>query len=49
LEELLQQADFVSLHVPKTEQTHNMITDKQIGLMKKGSYLLNASRGTVVQ
>jgi len=48
LEDLLKCADFVSLHVPKTEQTFNMITEKQIMMMKKGSYLLNASRGTVV-
>jgi len=48
LEALLQEADFVSLHVPKTDQTKNMITEKQLKLMKNGSYLLNASRGTVV-
>jgi D-3-phosphoglycerate dehydrogenase len=48
LDDLLEQADFVTLHVPKTEQTKNMITEKQLNKMKKGSYLLNASRGTVV-
>jgi len=48
LEELLKQADFVSLHVPKTDQTKDMIGEKQISMMKKGSYLLNASRGSVV-
>jgi D-3-phosphoglycerate dehydrogenase len=48
LEEILTQADFVTLHVPKTDQTKNMITEKQLSLMKKSSYLLNASRGTVV-
>lgn len=48
LEDLLNQADFVSLHVPKTDQTFNMISAPQLKLMKKGSYLLNASRGTVV-
>lgn len=48
LDELLAEADFVTLHVPKTEQTNNMISTKQLSLMKKGSYLLNASRGTVV-
>jgi D-3-phosphoglycerate dehydrogenase len=48
LEEVLTQADFVTLHVPKTDQTKNMITEKQLSLMKKSSYLLNASRGTVV-
>jgi len=48
LEDLLKQSDFVTLHVPQTEQTRGMITEKEINLMKKGSYLLNASRGTVV-
>jgi D-3-phosphoglycerate dehydrogenase len=48
LEEVLTQADFVTLHVPKTDQTKNMITEKELKMMKKSSYLLNASRGTVV-
>lgn len=48
LDELLQSSDFVTLHVPKTELTTNMIGKKEISLMKKGSYLLNASRGSVV-
>jgi len=48
LDDLLKEADFVTLHVPKTDQTYNMITETQISKMKKGSYLLNASRGSVV-
>eukprot|EP01126_Amoeba_proteus_P045835 TRINITY_DN5153_c0_g1_i4.p1 TRINITY_DN5153_c0_g1~~TRINITY_DN5153_c0_g1_i4.p1 ORF type:complete len:277 (+),score=53.59 TRINITY_DN5153_c0_g1_i4:268-1098(+) len=48
LEQLLSTSDYVSLHVPLTPQTQNMIKEHEIGLMKKGSYLLNASRGTVV-
>jgi D-3-phosphoglycerate dehydrogenase / 2-oxoglutarate reductase len=48
LEELLIDSDFVSLHVPETPDTKNMITAKQLSLMKKGSYLINASRGTVI-
>jgi D-3-phosphoglycerate dehydrogenase len=48
LDELLREADFVTLHVPQTEATRNMISSKEIARMKKGSYLLNASRGTVV-
>jgi D-3-phosphoglycerate dehydrogenase len=48
LEDLLREADFVTLHVPKTDQTYNMITERELNTMKKGSYLLNASRGTVV-
>lgn len=48
LEELLAEADFVSLHVPDTEQTRGMIGAKQLARMKKGAHLINASRGTVV-
>lgn len=48
LDDLLEQSDFVSLHVPETPQTHNMIGRKQLAKMKKGAMLINASRGNVV-
>lgn len=48
LDELLGKADFVTLHVPETPQTKDMIRARELSLMKKGSFLLNASRGTVV-
>lgn len=48
LEELLSTSDVVSLHVPATAQTKNMIGDKEIAAMKPGSYFINASRGNVV-
>jgi D-3-phosphoglycerate dehydrogenase len=48
LRELLEAADFVTLHVPATPQTREMIGAAELGAMKKGAYLLNASRGTVV-
>lgn len=48
LESVLQEADYVTLHVPLTKQTENMIGAKEIELMKNGAYLLNASRGNVV-
>ncbi len=48
LEELLAKSDFVTLHVPETAQTKDMISKHQLQQMKKGSYLINASRGTVV-
>jgi D-3-phosphoglycerate dehydrogenase len=48
LEELLAQSDFVTLHVPETPQTKNMIGAAEIAAMRAGSYLLNASRGTVI-
>jgi D-3-phosphoglycerate dehydrogenase / 2-oxoglutarate reductase len=45
---LLEQADFVSLHVPETSETKNMIGPDELARMKRGAHLLNASRGTVV-
>lgn len=48
LNDLLETSDFVSLHVPETSGTKNLITAKEISKMKKGSYLINASRGTVI-
>ncbi len=48
LDELLKASDVVSLHVPETEETANMIGPAQLSAMKPGSHLINASRGTVV-
>ncbi|WP_337997278.1 phosphoglycerate dehydrogenase [Oleispirillum naphthae] len=48
LEQLLETSDIVTLHVPATEQTKGMIGPSQIGAMKKGAILINASRGNVV-
>jgi D-3-phosphoglycerate dehydrogenase len=48
LEDLLKDSDFVTLHVPDTSQTRNMISKSELKAMKKDSKLINASRGTVV-
>jgi len=48
LQELLQSSDIVTLHVPLTPDTIGMIGEEEIKLMKKGSYLLNAARGQVI-
>ena len=48
MDELLEEAEFVTLHVPATPQTKNMIGVRELARMKKGAYLLNASRGSVV-
>jgi len=48
LDELLAASDVVSLHVPETPQTVNMIGAAQFAKMKPGSHFINASRGTVV-
>lgn len=48
LDELLVEADFVSLHCPLTEQTRNLIGARELGLMKPNAYLLNTARGGIV-
>jgi D-3-phosphoglycerate dehydrogenase len=48
MDELLAQADFVTLHVPETPQTKNLIGANELARMKRGSYLMNLARGTVV-
>jgi len=48
LDSVLAVADVVTLHVPEDPQTRNMISAAQLGQMKWGSHLINASRGTVV-
>ena len=45
---LLAMSDVVSLHVPETPDTAGMISARELGLMRPGSYLINNSRGTVV-
>jgi D-3-phosphoglycerate dehydrogenase len=49
LDELLQAADVVSLHVPETPSTQELIGAAQLARMRKGACLINASRGTVVE
>lgn len=49
LEELLLTSDLVSLHVPLTPETHHMIGSAQLALMKPGSYIINNSRGGIIE
>lgn len=49
MQELLGLADIVSLHVPETADTQDMMGEKQFAQMKKGSIFINAARGTVVE
>lgn len=48
LDELLSMSDVVTLHVPETASTNRMISEREVALMKPGSHLINASRGSVV-
>lgn len=48
LPELLKTADYISLHVPKTDQTKHIINKESIAQMKKGVVIVNCARGGVV-
>lgn len=48
LDDLLRQADFVTLHVPLTPETHHLIGEREFELMKPSALLINTSRGPVV-
>jgi D-3-phosphoglycerate dehydrogenase len=48
LDELLAQADYISLHLPKTKESTNMIGAEQFGKMKKGVRIVNCARGGIV-
>lgn len=48
LDELLEKSDIVSLHCPLTPETHHLINADRIRQMKQGAYLINTSRGGVV-
>lgn len=48
LDNLLREADIVSVHVPLTKETHHLIGDEEIQLMKDTAFLVNTSRGGII-
>ncbi len=48
LEELLAKADIITLHIPRTKETTNLLNEARLRSMKKGAYLINAARGGLV-
>jgi lactate dehydrogenase-like 2-hydroxyacid dehydrogenase len=48
LEDVLQEADFVSLHCPATPETRHLMNRERLALMRPGAYLVNTARGDVV-
>ncbi|MCR4329561.1 MAG: hydroxyacid dehydrogenase [Candidatus Roizmanbacteria bacterium] len=49
LEQVLQKADIITIHLPLTPETHHLINKDNISLMKKGSFLINTARGPIVE
>ena len=49
LEDLLAKSDIVSIHCPYLPATYHLINQKNIGMMKRGAYLINTSRGPIVE
>ncbi|MFA5287271.1 MAG: phosphoglycerate dehydrogenase [Candidatus Omnitrophota bacterium] len=48
LKELFQQADYITVHTPMTDETRHMISDKQFAEMKKGVRVINCARGGII-
>jgi len=48
VDDVLREADFVSLHSPATPETHHLIDARRLGLMKRGAFLINNARGDIV-
>lgn len=48
LEQLLSDSDFVSLHVPLNEETHHLIGEEELSLMKETAILINTARGAII-
>jgi D-3-phosphoglycerate dehydrogenase len=48
LDELLAQSDFISIHVPLMPSTHRLIGERELGLLKKQAFIVNISRGNIV-
>ncbi len=48
LDEVLRQADFISIHTPYTQETHHLIGERELALMKPEAMLINTSRGPIV-
>jgi len=48
LHNLLSESDFVSLHVPLTKSTHHLLSKNEFSVIKKGAYLINTSRGEIL-
>jgi D-3-phosphoglycerate dehydrogenase / 2-oxoglutarate reductase len=49
IDDLLQRCDIVTVHVPYSPQTHYLLNEQRMRMMKKGSYIVNTSRGDIIE
>ncbi len=49
IDDLLQRCDIVTVHVPYSPQTHYLLNEQRLRMMKKGSFVVNTSRGDIVE
>ena len=49
VEDLLRRCDIVTIHVPYSPQTHHLLNEARLRMMRKGSYLVNTSRGDIIE
>jgi len=47
-EHIFREADFISLHLPLTDETYNFVGERQLGMMKPNAYLINTARGGLI-
>jgi glyoxylate reductase len=45
---ILKNADFITIHTPLTRETHHLFSDKEFSLMKKTAFIINTSRGPII-
>ena len=48
-EEVLKEADFVSLHMPSTQESRHLIGERELAMMKPTAFLINTARGGIVE
>ncbi|MBF0478599.1 MAG: phosphoglycerate dehydrogenase [Candidatus Omnitrophica bacterium] len=48
LDDILKRADYVTIHIPKSPETTDLIGDRELGLMKKSAFVINCARGGIV-
>ncbi len=48
LKKLIQEADYITIHIPKTDETTNLISDKEFDMMKKTTRIVNCARGGII-